>query len=59
MNTTNADVIWLHIGQGVNTVRLDNVGFINGGHGIQFDSNPRITLDHESRNSHYDGGIRT
>lgn len=35
----NTSVIWLHIGQGVNTVRLDNFGLINGGNGIRMDAN--------------------
>lgn len=34
----NVDCIWLHIGQGVNTVRLDNFGLINGAVGIRMDS---------------------
>lgn len=34
----NDTVIWIHVGQGVNTVRLDNVGLINGGNGVRFDA---------------------
>lgn len=34
----NASVVWLDVGGGVNTVRLDNVGLINGGTGVRMDS---------------------
>uniref|UniRef100_A0A7S2FP30 Right handed beta helix domain-containing protein n=1 Tax=Haptolina brevifila TaxID=156173 RepID=A0A7S2FP30_9EUKA len=34
----NASVIWLDIGGGCNTIRLDNVGFINGGTGVRMES---------------------
>jgi hypothetical protein len=30
--------VWLDIGGGVNTVRLDNVGLINGGTGLRMSS---------------------
>jgi hypothetical protein len=35
---SNASVVWIDIGGGVNTVRLDNVGLINGGTGIRMHS---------------------
>lgn len=31
----NESVVWMDIGPGTNTVRLDNVGFINGGVGVR------------------------
>lgn len=34
----NTSTIWLDIGGGVNTVRLDNVGFLNGGTSVRMDS---------------------
>jgi hypothetical protein len=34
----NASVVWIDIGGGVNTVRLDNVGVINGGTGVRMAS---------------------
>ena len=34
----NASVVWIDIGGGVNTVRLDNVGLINGGTGVRMAS---------------------
>eukprot|EP01043_Picozoa_sp_COSAG02_P044871 COSAG02_NODE_4048_length_5862_cov_18.270692_7_plen_571_part_00 len=34
----NASVVWIDIGAGVNTVRLDNVGLINGGTGVRMSS---------------------
>eukprot|EP01048_Picozoa_sp_COSAG05_P018923 COSAG05_NODE_2859_length_2562_cov_279.182704_2_plen_429_part_00 len=33
--SANASVVWIDIGAGVNTVRLDNVGLINGGTGVR------------------------
>ena len=33
-----SSVVWLDIGAGTNTVRLDNVGLINGGIGVRLDS---------------------
>eukprot|EP00040_Diaphanoeca_grandis_P043199 m.267277 g.267277 ORF g.267277 m.267277 type:complete len:487 (-) comp72135_c0_seq1:281-1741(-) len=35
---TNSSTIWIYIGSGCNTVRLDNVGLINGGVGVQMTS---------------------
>ena len=34
----NASCVWIDIGAGVNTVRLDNVGLINGGTGVRLSS---------------------
>lgn len=34
----NATVVWIDIAAGTNTVRLDNVGLINGGIGVRMDS---------------------
>ena len=34
----NTSCVWIDIGAGVNTVRLDNVGLINGGIGVRMDS---------------------
>lgn len=34
----NRSTVWIDIGAGVNTVRLDNVGLINGGVGVRMDS---------------------
>ena len=34
----NSSVVWIDIGAGVNTVRLDNVGLINGGTGVRMSS---------------------
>jgi len=34
----NTSTVWIDIGAGVNTVRLDNVGLINGGVGVQMHS---------------------
>jgi hypothetical protein len=34
-NLGNASIIWVDIGPGTNTVRLDNVGLINGGTGVR------------------------
>eukprot|EP00045_Choanoeca_perplexa_P006760 m.58517 g.58517 ORF g.58517 m.58517 type:complete len:447 (-) comp13769_c0_seq2:233-1573(-) len=36
--SSNQSIVWLHMGQGCNTVRADNVGFINGGIGVRLDS---------------------
>lgn len=36
--SANASVVWIDIGGGVNTVRLDNVGLINGGTGVRMAS---------------------
>lgn len=36
--SANASVVWIDIGAGVNTVRLDNVGLINGGTGVRMSS---------------------
>jgi hypothetical protein len=36
--SANSSVVWLDIGGGVNTVRLDNVGLINGGTGVRMAS---------------------
>jgi hypothetical protein len=33
--SANSSVVWIDIGAGVNTVRLDNVGLINGGTGVR------------------------
>jgi len=37
-NRGNRTVTWIDIGSGVNTVRLDNVGLINGGTGVRMSS---------------------
>ena len=34
----NRSTVWIDIGSGVNTVRLDNVGLINGGTGVRMSS---------------------
>lgn len=35
---TNSSCVWIDIGAGANTVRLDNVGLINGGTGVRMSS---------------------
>ena len=36
--SANRSVVWIDIGAGVNTVRLDNVGLIHGGYGVRMSS---------------------
>ena len=36
--TANATVVWIDIAAGTNSVRLDNVGLINGGVGVRMDA---------------------